>query len=136
VSTAQSLPDRPSRASLKEILRDFPNLVRLLYRLIRDARVSKADKAILAGILLYVINPMDLIPDLLPVLGQIDDAYLVALGFLRLLNRAEPGVVEEHWEGQSDIRELLHSIIRTSVFYLPARARTILLGKSRLAPAD
>jgi uncharacterized membrane protein YkvA (DUF1232 family) len=115
---------------LKEILADFPHLVRLIYRLIQENRVSRFDKVILLGIVAYVLNPLDLMPDAIPLLGQVDDAYLMALGLLRMLNRADPEVLNENWSGRYGIVPLIKSITRAATFYMPYKARTILLGKA------
>lgn len=113
----------------KQLFVDFPALLKLIYRLLKDSRVSAVDKALLGGIVVYVINPMDLIPDAIPVIGQIDDAYLIALGLLRLLNRTDVEVLQEHWEGQHDVVVLLKEIEELAVFYLPGRVQTLLVGK-------
>lgn len=113
----------------KEILLQFPALVKLLYRLLKDARVSKVDKAILGGIIVYVLNPMDLMPDALPVIGQIDDAYLIALGLLRLLGRTDPSVLREHWSGEGDVVSLVHEISLRAVRFLPRRVRLLLMRR-------
>lgn len=114
---------------LRELLVDFPSLVKLLYRLIKDSRVSKLDKALLAAVVVYVLNPMDLSPDVIPLIGQIDDAYLLALALLRLLARTDPEVLDEHWSGKHNIVTLLNEIVALSSAYLPKGIRTILLGK-------
>lgn len=113
----------------RELLSDFPWLVKLLYRLCRDPRVPAIDKAILGGVILYVLNPMDLLPDAIPVIGQIDDAYLLAVALMRLLGRTEERVLREHWEGKQDIVELIREIMELGFFYLPRRLRLILLGR-------
>lgn len=119
----------------KEILLQFPALVKLLYRLLKDARVSKVDKAILGGIIVYVLNPLDLMPDALPVIGQIDDAYLIALGLLRLLGRTDPSVLREHWSGEGDVVSLVNEISLRAVRFLPRRIRLLLMRKVSGFPA-
>src|SRR6266513_2103814 len=94
---------------MRELLLFIPNLMGLLIGLLRDERVSQADKAILAGIIMYVIVPLDVIPDFIPFIGQVDDAYLLAISILRLLNRADRRVVMDHWKGRRDIKELVDS---------------------------
>src|SRR5215510_925483 len=84
---------RKMRKKMRELLMFIPNLLGLLIGLLRDERVSQADKAILAGVIMYVIIPLDIIPDFIPFIGQVDDAYLLAISILRLLNRAERDVV-------------------------------------------
>jgi uncharacterized membrane protein YkvA (DUF1232 family) len=124
--------------AMRELLLFVPNLVILLLKLLRDERVSRADKAILAGVILYVIVPVDVIPDFIPFIGQIDDSYLVAISVLRLLNRAERRVVLHHWKGSYDIKELVTNIARIAEYFLPKRLKNVLRGrieKNRLSEA-
>ena len=126
------------RRKMKSLMRDLllfiPNLLRLLFALLRDPRVSSADKAILAGTIIYVIAPIDVIPDFIPFIGQIDDAYIVAISILRLLNRAKRNVVLEHWKGGYDIKELVTSISRVAQFFLPKRLKKVLEGRIEAPP--
>ena len=73
------------RRSMIGLLLFIPRLLLLMFRLLRDKRVSSTDKAILAGAIIYVISPIDFIPDFIPFIGQVDDIYLVALAILRLI---------------------------------------------------
>ena len=75
---------RANRKKMRELLLFIPNLVGLMIGLLRDDRVSQADKAILAGIIMYVVVPIDIIPDFIPFIGQVDDSYLLAISILRL----------------------------------------------------
>jgi uncharacterized membrane protein YkvA (DUF1232 family) len=117
---------RGIKARMKEILLLVPRLLKLLVRLVRDPRVARADKVILGGTILYAIVPLDFIPDMIPFIGQIDDSYLIAISILRMLNRAEPGIVAEHWDGDVDIKKLATSIVSTASFLLPAGIRSAL----------
>ncbi len=130
---------RKYKASMKGFFLFIPNLVRLLLQLLRDPRVSSADKAILAGTILYVIAPIDVIPDFIPFVGLVDDSYLIAIATLRLLNRAEYPVVMEHWKGEHDVKELVTNISSVAEYFLPKRIKNVLRGriepKERLAPA-
>ena len=120
---------KAKRAKMRELLLFIPNLLGLLLGLLKDARVSKSDKAILAGIIMYVIVPLDIIPDFIPFIGQVDDAYLLAISILRLLNRADRRVVMDHWRGGADIKELVDSVSKIAEFFLPRRVKNVLRGK-------
>jgi uncharacterized membrane protein YkvA (DUF1232 family) len=128
---------RNKKKLMLELLLFIPNLVALLIGLLRDERVSQADKAILAGVIMYVIIPLDIIPDFIPFIGQVDDAYLLAISILRLLNRADRRVVMDHWRGERNITELVESIARMAEFFLPKPIKNVLRGriepKSRLS---
>jgi len=77
----------------------LPNLIKLLFRLLRDARVPRADKLLFGFAIAYVLTPADLLPDFLGFMGVVDDLYLVALALGRLLSRAGEDLLLEHWEG-------------------------------------
>ncbi len=112
-----------------EALRFLPNLLKLAYRLARDPRVPQVDKMVLVATIAYVIAPLDVLPDLIPFFGQIDDAYLVAVALLRLLNRTPGEVLAEHWDGPGDIRRLLNRMIALTTFLLPQRVRRVVVGQ-------
>lgn len=85
--------------SARGLIRQLPQLVLLIARLLRDRRVPSVDKALFGFVIAYVIAPIDLMPDFLGALGLVDDLYLVALALGRLLGRAGPDLLLEHWSG-------------------------------------
>jgi uncharacterized membrane protein YkvA (DUF1232 family) len=123
-----------ARARLKSLLMFIPNMVLLCGRLLTDARVPKTEKALVAGAILYAIVPLDLIPDFIPFVGQIDDAYLIAITLLRLIDRTDPKVVREHWHGGGDIVELIEMLAMMTAKFLPARIRRVLTSRIEVAP--
>ena len=76
-----------------------PHALILLRRLVGDERVRTSDKALLWLLAGYLASPIDLVPDFIPVAGQLDDAVLVALVLRRLVRHAGAEVVSEHWPG-------------------------------------
>ncbi|HKQ09334.1 MAG TPA: DUF1232 domain-containing protein [Blastocatellia bacterium] len=123
------MSDKKEKKKLRELLLFVPNLMKLLYDLLRDPRVSRADKAILAGVIMYVIVPIDVIPDFVPFVGMVDDSYLIAISLLRLLNRADRKVVLEHWKGGVDIKQLVENIANIAAYFMPERMRNALHGR-------
>lgn len=75
-----------------------PDCVVLLSRLTRHPRVSRRDKWLVAALIPYLVMPIDVVPDVVPVAGQLDDAVVVALVLRRLL-RSDRDLVEELWPG-------------------------------------
>jgi uncharacterized membrane protein YkvA (DUF1232 family) len=71
----------------------------LFKRLLRDPRVPRRAKVTLGLALPYLAMPLDLIPDFIPVIGQLDDALVVAAVFGYVARRAGRDVVEELWPG-------------------------------------
>ena len=113
----------------------LPNMVMLLGRLLKDARVPTAEKALFVAAIVYVISPLDFIPDVFPFIGQVDDLYVVALVLLRLVNRTDESVVRQHWSGGGDIVSLADSIANIAPKFLPKRIARVLTSRVELAPA-
>ena len=74
----------------------LPSLIRLYWRLLRDPRVSPWPKALLGGALAYVVLPFDLIPDVIPFVGEIDDLVVVVVAARWFIQLCPPEVVREH----------------------------------------
>lgn len=122
---ASAAPRRGARRTVLATIRDLPNYLRLLGGLITDARVSALDKLLVAGAVAYILMPADLIPDVIPFLGQVDDVYLLVLALQRLITGAGVRVVADHWRG--DPRRLtprhLREVLLAASFFLPRRIR-------------
>jgi len=79
--------------------RFVPDCVVLFRRLLADERIPRRRKALLWLLLGYLAMPFDLVPDVIPVAGQLDDAIAVALVLRAVLRGAGPGLLREHWPG-------------------------------------
>ncbi len=131
--------ERGERSELKGRLKSFlmflPNMVTLLARLLKDGRVPTAEKALFLAAIVYVISPLDFIPDVFPFIGQVDDIYVVALTLLRLINRSDETVVRQLWPGGGDIVALADSIANIAPKFLPRRISRVITSRVELAPA-
>ena len=74
----------------------FPTQVRLCWRLFRDPRVATWTKALLVAALAYVVLPTDFVPDVIPFLGQLDDAVIIATAARWFVRWCPTAVVQEH----------------------------------------
>jgi uncharacterized membrane protein YkvA (DUF1232 family) len=119
---------------LKNLLLFIPNMLVLCVRLLADPRVPAIDRALVAGAIVYAIVPFDLIPDMIPFVGQVDDAYLVALTLLRLMERTDPKIIREHWRGGGDVVELVGAAALLAAKFLPQRIRRVLTSRVEVAP--
>ncbi|HEX3280059.1 MAG TPA: YkvA family protein [Pyrinomonadaceae bacterium] len=124
-----------ARRRLKNLLLFIPNMVLLCARLLTDSRVPTTERALLAGAIVYALIPFDLIPDMIPFVGQVDDAYLIALTLLRLLDQTDPRVVREHWSGGGDVVELINATALLAGKFLPARLRRVLSSRVTISQA-
>ena len=87
-----------------------PDCLILVGRLLRDPRVPRRRKLILALTMGYLALPIDLVPDFIPVAGQLDDAIILAF-VLRHLVRGDAQAIRELWPGPEQSLELLLSLI-------------------------
>jgi uncharacterized membrane protein YkvA (DUF1232 family) len=130
---------RREKAQVKGRMKGFmmflPNMVMLLGRMLKDSRVPTAEKALFLAAIVYVISPLDFIPDVFPFIGQVDDIYVVALTLLRLVNRTDASIVREHWSGGGDIVSLADTIANIAPKFLPRRISRVLESRVELAPA-
>jgi len=81
---------------LLQFLLHLPNFLKLFSRLVRDPRVALCSKLVPLGVLGYLILPVDLLPDVFLVLGQIDDLVVILLGLRLFIRLCPPEVVQEH----------------------------------------
>jgi uncharacterized membrane protein YkvA (DUF1232 family) len=89
------------RTDAVAVARFVPDCVGLFRRLLGDRRISRWRKLLLALVLLYLVIPIDLVPDFIPVAGALDDAIVVAVALRTFLHGAGPALVREHWPGPS-----------------------------------
>lgn len=131
-NTVTKTKRREARGRMGNFLMFLPNMVKLLGRLLKDSRVPTAEKALFVAAIVYVISPLDLIPDIFPFIGQVDDIYVVALTLLRLINRSDANVVRKHWSGGGDIVALADSIAGIAPMLLPKRVTRVLSSRVEL----
>ena len=95
------------RTEARALARFVPDCLVALTRLARDPRLARRDRIAIVVVLVYLALPIDLIPDVIPVAGQLDDAILVAL-LVRRMRRAGAGeLLREHWSGPAETLEWL-----------------------------
>ena len=123
------MSDLNLRSRTKNFLLVIPNLLLLSGRLMVDPRVPAKERLLVAGAIAYAFIPLDFIPDMLPFIGQVDDAYLIALTLLRLMTVTDPKVVREHWRGGGDVVELVGATALIAARLLPKRIRRVLTSR-------
>ena len=92
----------------------LPNLVVLFRGLLGDPRVSRGSKALVWFAVVWVVSPIDLIPEFIPIAGPLDDAIVAALVLRHVLRRSGAEVVAEHWRGDPATLNLILGVGRRS----------------------
>jgi uncharacterized membrane protein YkvA (DUF1232 family) len=89
----------------------IPDCLVLVGRLVRDPRVPRRRKLLLAALAGYLALPFDLVPDFIPVAGQLDDVIVAALVLRRVLRGGGEALVREHWPGpEASLRVVLRAL--------------------------
>ncbi|OBF29928.1 hypothetical protein A5724_02440 [Mycobacterium sp. ACS1612] len=110
---------RPKNMSVTESLRLLPDMVVLLRRLAADPQLPRGVRVRLLLMLIYLILPIDVVPDFIPVLGYADDAIVVVVALRSAARRAGPDALDKHWPGTP---EGLHAVRRLTGLSDPPEA--------------
>ena len=102
---------RPRDVALGEVVRVIPDVVRLVRRLVSDRAVPISVKVALVVLLAWLISPIDLIPEFIPVLGPLDDAVVAVLVLRYVRRRVGLEGLRSRWPGTPDGFALLSRII-------------------------
>ena len=118
-------PRTGAKRTVMEYVAELPRFLKLLWGLVTDARVAVLDKLLVAGAIAYILAPIDLIPDFIPFLGEVDDVYLLVIAVRRLMENAGRTVLLSHWSGDpASLRDLnLRKALMAAAFFLPRRVR-------------
>src|SRR5438552_9457443 len=100
------------RLLARELALLLPNLIRLFGGLLRDPRVPLHAKVVLGLASLWLASPIDLIPDFIPVAGQLDDVVVASIALRVVLASSEERVVRDHWRGDAATLDRILRIVR------------------------
>ncbi len=113
------------RQLIQDTVLMIPNLVKLIARLLADPRVPRRSKMALAAAAAYVVSPIDLIPEVIPVIGWADDLIFIMMALDALVARSGPEIVEEHWDGPNDLLGLIEDVLSLARNVVPRRLRSL-----------
>ncbi|MDH3518276.1 MAG: DUF1232 domain-containing protein [Acidimicrobiia bacterium] len=123
-------PRAGSAVQLRKLALDaalmLPNLIKLLFDLLRDPRVPRRTKVVVGAAAAYVVSPIDLLPEFIPVIGLADDFLLAAYAINHLVTVAGEDVVLEHWDGPRDLLEMVRTVLDVAGDFVPAQLRRLI----------
>lgn len=89
----------PHTIGMRDALRLLPDLLRVIRRLAADSTVPWGVRVKLGLLLIYLLSPIDFVPDFLPIIGYADDVIVVALVLRSVIRSAGPAALRRHWPG-------------------------------------
>ncbi len=101
----------------------LPQFAKLVGRLSRDPRVPVRAKRLAAGLAAYAVIPLDLVPDVIPVVGLVDDLLAVVVALAVLIEAAPDEVVVEHWDGEPETLGRILLGVGLLIEFMPRRVR-------------
>lgn len=112
----------PFRA-IRQLLLLLPRLARMLAGLLADSAVPRAAKIALAAVAVYLASPLDLIPDIIPIVGYLDDALLVAVVLDGLLNVLDRSLILKYWPGDQASLDATAAVAKRLARWVPSRVK-------------
>ncbi len=104
---------RPKGVSVRELVALTPDVLRLLRALIGDGTVPLDARVVLVGLIAWILSPIDLIPEFIPVLGPLDDVVVAVVAMRYVRRRVGIDGMRERWPGSDDGFALLTRVIGT-----------------------
>ena len=108
---------------MKTLLRALPDIARLLARLVADPVLPRTAKIALGAGALYLLSPLDLIPDFIPFVGYVDDVLLAAILMDGVLNYVDRALVMKYWPGSPETLDRIARAARILAAWVPRRIK-------------
>ncbi len=117
---------------MKDLLLALPRLGRMLISLVADRDVPTAAKVVLAAMAVYLVSPIDLIPDFIPFLGYLDDVILAAVVVDGVLNFIDRPLLLRYWPGTPASLDRVAAVARRLARWVPNRIKARIFGSPQV----
>jgi uncharacterized membrane protein YkvA (DUF1232 family) len=118
---------------VKDLLLALPRLGRMLVSLAADRDVPTTAKVVMAALAVYLVSPVDIIPDFIPWVGYLDDLILAAVVVDGVLNFLDRPLVLRYWPGSPASLERVAAVARRLARWVPNRIKARIFGGPRAA---
>jgi uncharacterized membrane protein YkvA (DUF1232 family) len=118
---------------LKDLLLALPRLGRMLLSLAADRDVPTAAKVVMAAMAVYLVSPIDLVPDFIPLLGYLDDVILAAVVVDGVLSFVDRTLVLRYWPGTPASLDRVAAVASRLARWVPNRIKARIFGRSPAA---
>lgn len=116
---------------MRALLGALPDVVRLIVRLVRDPGLPRAAKIALGAAAAYLLSPIDLLPDFIPIAGYLDDLLMVAVVLDGIFNWVDRRLVLKYWPGSPAALDTLARTARLLSMWVPRRFKARVFAGSR-----
>ena len=116
--------------AVKDLVLLLPRLARMIASLLGDRELPTKAKLALGAVALYLVSPVDLLPDFIPFVGMLDDVLLVAIVVDGLLNYVNRSLLLKYWPGDVASLDRVAAVARQLARWVPARMQSRVFGSS------
>ena len=116
---------------MKALARALGDLARLLARLLADPTLPRPVKIALVAIAVYLVSPIDLVPDFVPWIGIVDDVILGAIILDGILQYVDRPLLLKYWPGSPESLQRLAKVAHTLSIWVPARVKARIFAPGR-----
>ena len=95
------------KVAARQLVHAIPDMVALCRGLLTDPRVSRGSKLLVGFGVVWLVSPIDLVPEFVPVLGPLDDVIVVGLVLRHLIKHAGDQVIRDHWRGDPRVLSIV-----------------------------
>jgi uncharacterized membrane protein YkvA (DUF1232 family) len=113
---------------MRLLVRAVPDVARLLTRLFVDPLLPRSVKVALVAAALYLASPLDLLPDLVPFVGYVDDVLLAAVLVDGVLGYVDRALVLKYWPGTPESLHRVARVARVLAAWVPRRLKRRVFG--------
>jgi uncharacterized membrane protein YkvA (DUF1232 family) len=113
------------------MLRALPAIIRTISGLAVDPVLPRAAKVALAAAVLYLVSPLDVVPDFIPLLGYLDDLFIGAIIVDGMLSFVDRGLVLKYWPGSPELLERVARSARVLAAWVPRRLKQRIFATPR-----
>jgi len=104
---------RPRGVPVRELLRIVPDLLRLARSVVTDGSVPLDVRLVVIGALVWVISPIDPVPEFIPIIGLLDEVIIIVLALRYLRHRLGTADLRERWPGNEEGFAILTTVMGT-----------------------
>ena len=116
---SKKLPEKAKK--YRDYIFVLPDIAALIYRLLKDKRVSMKTKLVISGAVAYITIPSDLIPDKVPFVGKIDDIAIGIFALNVIMTDVPLNIIMENWQGKNDILVVVKNVIEYATSFTGAK---------------